>query len=121
MMNKMLRLFFCLFSVIVNVQYVMGGVEVGDSSSGDEPNSTNSPPVPADSTGLDLSPLPPGERSEPEPEPSDDTDTSTSDSTITPDACTEAMTSVCQLNEPYTFEKSLRCLELSSHTLSILA
>jgi hypothetical protein len=61
------------------------------------------PPIPADNTGLDLSS--PEERSDP--------DTESSNSDITVDACTDAMSSLCQLGDTYTFEESLRCLEVS--------
>ena len=44
------------------------------------------------------------ENSEESPEPSD--------STIRTDACTEAMTTLCKLGDSYTFEESLRCLEV---------
>jgi hypothetical protein len=37
-----------------------------------------------------------------------------SSSDITTGACSEAMTSICKLGSSYTFEESLRCLEVSA-------
>mmetsp|Transcript_22442 Transcript_22442/g.38022 ORF Transcript_22442/g.38022 Transcript_22442/m.38022 type:complete len:458 (+) Transcript_22442:122-1495(+) len=63
---------------------------------------SNSPPVPSDSNGLDLTPSPGSDVMD---------DVEASNSVITTDACTEAMTSICKLGNTYSFEESLRCLE----------